>query len=169
MEAHIHSHSHTFHSHLELSISNQLVWYLVFAPEPSLTVQTVHHHASFSFIFILIPLNKIPIKSYKQACFQSGSPSSALMMKLFSTIDSTLPAHRRISGLNHVMTILTLDHSRFHVVQCERKFKERQQTVGGSLDVQHECHHAEDWAFTSVITDLWCITITQTACCYLCL
>lgn len=77
------------------------------------------------------------MKSYKQTCFRSGSPSSALMMKLFSTIDSTLPVHRRISGVNHVMTILTLDHSLFHVVQCERKFREWQQTVGGSLDVWH--------------------------------
>lgn len=57
------------------------------------------------------------------------------MMKLFSTIDSTLPVHRRISGVNHVMTILTLDHSLFHVVQCERKFRE--QIVGGTLDVRH--------------------------------
>lgn len=59
------------------------------------------------------------------------------MMKLFSTIDSTLPVHRRISGVNHVMTILTLDHSLFHVVQCERKFRERQQAVGSSLDARH--------------------------------
>lgn len=33
----------------------------------------------------------------------------------------------------------------------------------------HACHHAEERAFTSVVTDLWCIAFTQTACCHLCL
>lgn len=117
-----------------------------------------------------MPLNKIPINIFQTDLFSVWQPQHRAH-------DETILHHRlnTASAQKNLWGESCYDNidSGSQPLPCWAMWAEIQRAAAGCWRqfgrAAHERHHAEDRAFKSAVTGLWCITFTQTACCHLCL